>query len=649
MSKFFAYLLIFVCYLSLVTTIFAVTPSAPPFTIEFGRTETVDKSKDHTCVGAYDYYDNTTRAFINNQGQIIFTGTDDQNRYAIGDNLSDFHHQCNSALTSHYNGDPTLFDDGEYLMAPYTLDGTTVYGLLHTEYHGWTHNSCDCPPGNNTCLINCYQYSINLAISTNGGKTFTHSPPPSQNIVHSAIPYSPAITPSHKNYGFSSVSDILKKDGYYYALLTAYTQQSPLDYGVCLMRTQNLANPNSWKFWDGSGYSISAGAQGGSQPRCKNVNGSVSSITSSMSFLYNDYLKKYLSIGNDWGGNNPTTPQAFFSLSSNLTDWTGPYLFSNTNQTNYYAYGTLLQPGDPTRNFELSGRSPWFYYVTCDSGQRINTCQTDPNRTNLMRTRVRFTLPGDENKYDILNLQFNEYRGNKTLDSSFYGNDGIIVGDANFHQENGINYLNFGNNSSVTISPQNNLNVSSTLSIALKLRTNLHPGPNTYPTIITKTGADKRNYGLYLTPEGKLHFSFTSNGQFVGSVSDSAINDGLWHTITIVFSPTNHTTAYVIDDKTSIKSNQNGQLSDGINTDPVVIGGNNWVGDIDYLTLYNYALPFSSSLSGDLNADGKVNIFDYNILVGNFGKTGTNIQGDIDNNGKVDIFDYNVLVGNFGT
>jgi hypothetical protein len=52
--------------------------------------------------------------------------------------------------------------------------------------------------------------------------------------------------------------------------------------------------------------------------------------------------------------------------------------------------------------------------------------------------------------------------------------------------------------------------------------------------------------------------------------------------------------------------------------------------------------------TGDLNSDGKVDIFDYNILVGNFGKTGTGIAGDIDVNGKVDIFDYNLLVGNFG-
>jgi hypothetical protein len=53
-------------------------------------------------------------------------------------------------------------------------------------------------------------------------------------------------------------------------------------------------------------------------------------------------------------------------------------------------------------------------------------------------------------------------------------------------------------------------------------------------------------------------------------------------------------------------------------------------------------------IDGDLDFDGHVTIFDYNILVGNFGKSGTGLQGDIDGNGLVDIFDYNLIVENFG-
>jgi hypothetical protein len=52
--------------------------------------------------------------------------------------------------------------------------------------------------------------------------------------------------------------------------------------------------------------------------------------------------------------------------------------------------------------------------------------------------------------------------------------------------------------------------------------------------------------------------------------------------------------------------------------------------------------------AGDIDGNGKVDIFDYNILLTNFGKTGTGIQGDVNNSGKVDIFDYNILLTNFG-
>lgn len=51
---------------------------------------------------------------------------------------------------------------------------------------------------------------------------------------------------------------------------------------------------------------------------------------------------------------------------------------------------------------------------------------------------------------------------------------------------------------------------------------------------------------------------------------------------------------------------------------------------------------------GDIDGNGKVDIFDYNLLLTNFGKTGSGMPGDIDGNGKVDIFDYNILLTNFG-
>ncbi len=53
---------------------------------------------------------------------------------------------------------------------------------------------------------------------------------------------------------------------------------------------------------------------------------------------------------------------------------------------------------------------------------------------------------------------------------------------------------------------------------------------------------------------------------------------------------------------------------------------------------------------GDLNGDNIVNLFDYNILLNNFGKTGTAgiIKGDLNKDGVINVFDYNILLRNFG-
>jgi len=55
-----------------------------------------------------------------------------------------------------------------------------------------------------------------------------------------------------------------------------------------------------------------------------------------------------------------------------------------------------------------------------------------------------------------------------------------------------------------------------------------------------------------------------------------------------------------------------------------------------------------TKIPGDLDKDGDVDIFDYNLLIENFGSTSCGNVADIDGNCKVDIFDYNTLVENFG-
>jgi hypothetical protein len=58
----------------------------------------------------------------------------------------------------------------------------------------------------------------------------------------------------------------------------------------------------------------------------------------------------------------------------------------------------------------------------------------------------------------------------------------------------------------------------------------------------------------------------------------------------------------------------------------------------------------SSTLLGDLDADRKVTVYDYSVLLQNFGRTGSPgfISADIIQNGIVDLDDYRALTANFG-
>lgn len=67
-----------------------------------------------------------------------------------------------------------------------------------------------------------------------------------------------------------------------------------------------------------------------------------------------------------------------------------------------------------------------------------------------------------------------------------------------------------------------------------------------------------------------------------------------------------------------------------------------------------YSFNLTSLISSDIDRNGKIDIFDFGLLVQNFNRTTeqgyvpAGVNPDVDGNGKVDIFDFGLLVQNFG-
>jgi hypothetical protein len=58
-------------------------------------------------------------------------------------------------------------------------------------------------------------------------------------------------------------------------------------------------------------------------------------------------------------------------------------------------------------------------------------------------------------------------------------------------------------------------------------------------------------------------------------------------------------------------------------------------------------IPQTTHSIADINEDGVINIFDFNLLMVNWGNNPANLAADLDGNGVVDIFDFNLLMVNW--
>jgi hypothetical protein len=85
-----------------------------------------------------DIPDAPARAFRDADGKVQLLASHYVSRRMIGDTLNSVKHECDIIMNSNYDPDPSKFDYKEWINSLYTLDGNTIYALVHNEYQGHT-------------------------------------------------------------------------------------------------------------------------------------------------------------------------------------------------------------------------------------------------------------------------------------------------------------------------------------------------------------------------------------------------------------------------------------------------------------------------------------------------------------------------------
>jgi hypothetical protein len=342
---------------------------------------------------AIDLPDAPARAFRDAGGRVHLIASHFVTRQATGPDLDHVRHRCEVSMRSALDPDPATFADKEWLFAVYAL-GDQVLGLVHDEYQGNTHPG-RCPSG---VYLRCWYNAVTLARSGDGGQTFVHARPPPGHLV-AALPYQYA--PDAGRVGVFQPSNIVEKDGYYYALVATsrYQQQAA---GACLMRTNRLGDPRSWRAWDGDGFTVTfvdpyrTAASSGEGHLCTPVSPQqIGDMTASLT--YNTYFGKYMLVGN--GSIYSATQRRvvsgfYYSLSGDLVHWSARKLVEEAVVPQTYRcgdedpvyYPSVLDPRSSSRNFETVGRQAYLYFTRF----HYQACAQTQDR-DLVRIPVEFS------------------------------------------------------------------------------------------------------------------------------------------------------------------------------------------------------------------------------------------------------------------
>lgn len=328
---------------------------------------------------------------------------------------------CSAAvMESDMDPDPGDFNYMEWLSSTWTDDGETVYGLVHNEWHGYDFDG-ECL---STDVLKCWYNGLTLVESVDSGRTFTHATAPDHLVM--SVPYEYDASYVSRQGAFGP-SNIVKNpnDDYYYCLFyteeningtTSYLQGG----GTCVMRTDDLSDPDSWRVYDGDGYNTE---KVNPYTDTFDVNDhlliNIGLGKQMASLSYNTYFDQWMLVGPSYKYDVEEDEYFrgfYYQLSDDLVNWTGLKLImrinfpDNSSQnsnlvTHYGMYPTVIDHEDDGMNFMYTGRNCYLYYTIWNTfpTESSGSANRDLRRIPIEFDKAyvsEFTITGRGSQYD---------------------------------------------------------------------------------------------------------------------------------------------------------------------------------------------------------------------------------------------------------
>ena len=360
-------------------TVAASTGAPGTISVSYGPPEVVFNYVRDACHEG-DVPDNPARAVRLNDGSILLVAAGNPIYFAeLGADFNSLKRNCaNPILVSTDGTTPSTFLNRQWIFSLYN-DGSKIHALIHNEFHDPVATTCK--PGDTTDGNPCQYNSVTYAYSTDSGQTFQTPASPLNVIAPPPMQWTPPAQTGSLYWGYQEPTNIVHNtDGYYYARFGGFTPPPNVTGINCVMRTTNLLDPSSWRAWNGASFQLQMTDPytNAASSFCAN---SPSNVTVPYeSLTYNTYLNMFVLLGldSDFGPSGPTNCGFHFSLSSDLLNWTAQQLIAPAyvpapsacrnpaaggGLAGSFAYGSVIDPDDPSTNFETPGRTMYVYFT----------------------------------------------------------------------------------------------------------------------------------------------------------------------------------------------------------------------------------------------------------------------------------------------